>query len=282
MKKLRAFFRGLANFGRFSWIVVSSSLDYVFHIWLRGKSSSVTERARWLQYWSSRTLADLNIRVHRHGVPPADGMLVCNHLSYLDIVVLAAAQPMVFVAKSEVRRWPVLGRLARCGGTLFVRRDRRADVKKNNDALAAVVNAGVVLGLFPEGTSSNGRQVLPFHSSMFEPAVASRWRVSAAWIGYSLPGGAVEEAVCYWGDMTFLPHFLRLLAREKIEATVAYASSLPPGLDRKEMARQLHRQVGELAVREQTSVAAPEPESPPFFRAELLSPQLDVPVIRHS
>jgi lyso-ornithine lipid O-acyltransferase len=180
-------------------------------------------------------------------------VLACNHLSYLDVIVLAAEQPMVFVAKSEIRRWPVFGRLACWAGTLFVRRDRKSDVTKFNEAFAAVVNERVILGLFPEGTSTNGRQVLPFYSSLFEPAAASCWPVSAARIGYTLAEGSVENDICYWGDMTFFPHFLRLLTRKQIQATVAYGPALPAGLDRKEMARQLHQQVGELAA----SVQAP-------------------------
>ena len=118
---------------------------------------------------------------------------------------------------------------------------------KFNDAFAAVVNEGVVLGLFPEGAGSNGRQLLPFYSSLFKPAVVGRWPVSAARIDYTLAGGSVENDICYWGDMSFLPHFLRLLAREKMGVTVTYGPVLPPGLDRKQMARQLHRQVSELA-----------------------------------
>jgi len=249
MKRLRNLFHGVGNFSRISWIIILAALDFIFGIWLRGKSPSLLARAKWLERWSGRMLMDLDVRVVRHGVPPAAGVLACNHLSYLDIIVLSAAQPMVFVAANEIQYWPVFGRLARWAGTLFVRRDHKSDVTKVNDAFAAVVNEGVVLGLFPEGTSSNGRQVLPFHSSLFEPAVVRRWPVSAARIGYRLASGSVENDVCYWGDMTFFPHLLRLLAREKIEATVVYGAVLPPGADRKEMARQLHRQVEDLAGR---------------------------------
>ncbi len=209
-------------------------------------------------------------------------MLACNHLSYLDIAVLAAAQPMVFVAKSEVRHWPVLGRLARCAGTLFVRRDRKSDVTRFNDAFAAVVNAGVVLGLFPEGTSSNGRQVLPFHSSLFEPAVMSHWPVTPAWIGYALPDGSVEDEICYWRDMTFLPHFLRLLARKNIEATVAYGTALPPGLDRKHMARELRRQTCELGGHHQAATNMQDQEHLLFFGTEPLGPQREHPLVHPS
>ncbi len=247
MKRFRLLFRGIKNFGRVGWIVALATGDFIFGIRLRGKSSSILARAQWLQRWSGRVLADLDIRVERRGDPPVAGVLACNHLSYLDVIVLTAARPMVFVAKSEIKHWPVFGRLACWAGTLFVRRDRKSDVTKFNDAFAAVINQGVVLGLFPEGTSSNGRQVLPFYSSLFEPAAASRWPVSAARIGYTLAEGSVENDICYWGDMTFFRHFLRLLTRKHIRVTVAYAPALPPGLNRKEMAQRLYRQVNDLA-----------------------------------
>ena len=247
MKRLRTFFHGVTNFTRFLGVIFLAALDFVFGLWLPGKSSSILARAQWLQRWSRRVLANLDIQVERHGVPPVAGVLACNHLSYLDIIVLGAGQPIVFVAKNEIRHWPVFGRLAQWAGTLFVRRERKSDVAKFNEAFAAVVDAGVVLGLFPEGTSTNGRQLLPFFSSLFEPAVARGWPVSAARIDYSLREGSVENDICYWGDMTFFPHFLRLLRRQKIAAKVVYGSVLPPGLDRKEMARALHRQVVELA-----------------------------------
>jgi lyso-ornithine lipid O-acyltransferase len=247
MKRLRLFIHGIGNFCRFGWIVILAVLDFCFGLWLRGKTSSILARAQWLQHWSRRILQDLDVRIERQGVPPAAGVLACNHLSYLDILVLSAAQPMVFVAANEIRHWLVFGRLAHWAGTVFVRRDRKSDVAKFNDAFAAIVSEGVVLGLFPEGTSSNGRQVLPFYSSLFEPAVVRRWPVSAARIGYTLREGSVENDICYWGDMTFFPHFLRLLTREQIRATVIYGPALPPGLNRKEMARQLHRQVVGLA-----------------------------------
>lgn len=282
MKRLWAFFRGVRNFSRFGWIVMLAAGDFVFGIWRRGKSSSVLARARWLQRWSRRVLKDLEIEVDRRGDLPKAGVLACNHLSYLDVIVLAAGQPMVFVAKHEVRSWPVLGRLARWAGTLFVRRDRKADVAKFSDAFAAVVDDGVVLGLFPEGTSSNGRQVLPFYSSLFEPAAASHWPVSAARIDYTPGSGSVENDICYWGEMTFFPHFLRLLTRERIRATVAYGPVLPSGLDRKQMARELHRQVTELAG---TGRPAPEPgeqAAPLLFGAKFFGPQLDHPIARHS
>jgi 1-acyl-sn-glycerol-3-phosphate acyltransferase len=114
---------------------------------------------------------------------------------------------------------------------------------------APVVKEGVVLGLFPEGTSSGGHEVLPFYSSLFEPAARAGWRATPAWIGYALADGSVEDEICYWRDMKFVPHLLRVLSKERIEATVAYGPALAAGLNRKEMARLLHEQVSQLGLR---------------------------------
>jgi 1-acyl-sn-glycerol-3-phosphate acyltransferase len=235
--------RTCGRFIRFSGAVSGAAVRYFFSVRLQGKSSSIRARAEWLCASSRRVLASLNIEVERQGVPPAGGLLAANHLGYIDIIVLGAAQPMVFLSKSEVRRWPVFGFLADCAGTLFIRRDRRFDVARFDESFARVVGSGVVLGIFPEGTSTDGRRVLPFHSSLFAPAAAAQWPVTPAWIGYRAAGGTVENDVSYWGDMTFLSHFVRMISLEKIKATVVYGGAVERGLDRKQMARELHHRV---------------------------------------
>ncbi|MFO1475910.1 MAG: lysophospholipid acyltransferase family protein [Verrucomicrobiota bacterium] len=243
---IRTFCRGAIHFLLFARIVVFSFSDYVLRIACRGKSGDVRARAEWLRRWSIRTLKDLRVTVTRRGTPPSAGLLTSNHLSYLDILVLSSTHPMVFVAKSEVRGWPVMGRLARCAGTLFIRRDRKADVARVNAAFDDVIRDGVVVAVFPEGTSWNGEVILPFHSSMFQPVVDSGWKVTPASVGYTMTEGSVSERVCYWGDMTFLPHFLRLLAQRGIHATVTFGPPLPSGLDRKQLAQEARRWTCEL------------------------------------
>lgn len=241
--------RSSGRFIRFAAVLTAAALGYFFSIRLRGKSTSLRARAEWMRACSRRILAVLNIQVECQGSPPVRGVLASNHLGYIDIIVLGSAQPTVFLSKSEVRGWPVFGFLADCAGTLFIRRDKRTDVARFDEAFARVVTSGVLLGIFPEGTSSDGHQVLPFHSSLFAAAAAAQWPVTPAWIGYTAAGGTVENDVSYWGDMTFFSHFLRLISLKAIKATVVYGAPVPAGLDRKAMARQLHRQVCELARR---------------------------------
>lgn len=224
-------------------------LDFVFRIWLTGRASSIRCRANWLQSWSNRFLRILNAKVTFSGTPPPRGILVSNHLSYIDILVLGSLQPLVLVSKSEVRSWPVIGVLTRCAGTLYVRRESRTDVGRLNREIADVANRGVIVALFPEGTSSNGSTVLPFRSSLLGPAEQNGWPVTPAWIHYTLRDGSVADEICYWRDMTFFPHLLNLLSKESFEASVSFGEPVAGGLDRKEMACELHTRVCALKER---------------------------------
>lgn len=240
----------------FIWVLASAAVVYCFTVWLPGKSAQLGARAQWMSATSRRLLRVLNIQVLRRGTPPTSGLLAANHLGYVDIVVLGSAQPTIFLAKSEVRGMPVLGLLTACAGTLFIRRDKRTDVARFDEPFARVVNEGLMLGIFPEGTSTDGHRVLPFHSSLFKNAASEQWPVTPAWIGYEVKNGSVENEVCYWGDMIFFPHFLRLIQLDQITATVVYGEPIKGQTDRKEIARQCHRQVCQfLEARRPGSVA---------------------------
>lgn len=241
-KKLRAAIRLIRVLGLFT----SAYLDYLLRIKLRGRAGSLHERAHWLQFWARGLLRIFNARVSFKGTPPRRGILVSNHLSYVDVLVLGSIQPLVLVSKSEVRSWPVIGPLTRCAGTLYVRRQSRSDVGRLNQEIAGVVNAGVVVALFPEGTSSDGSGVLPFRSSLLGPAEEGDVPVTPAWIGYTLEEGSVADEICYWRDMTFFSHMLNLLAKESFEAFVHFGEPVEGGMDRKEMALELHARVCEL------------------------------------
>ena len=242
---LRVGFRLAAFF-----VVAAGALtEHFLVIWPREKGFDYPRRARWSQRWGRRFLKALCVEVTVVGEPPTDGLLVANHLGYVDIPVLAAASPIVFVSKAEERNWPVIGWLTRCAGTIYVDRSRKADVVSVNEGLEAVARQQALLCIFPEGTSTGGDRVLPFRPALLEPAVARGWCVSTAWIGYRVPGGSAADEVCYWRDMVFGPHFLHLLSLEKIVAVVAFGPTVPSGEDRKQLALQLHAEVSRLAER---------------------------------
>lgn len=212
----------------------------------RGGRLPQSERSRWLQWCSRRTLRVFSIGFESHGTRPQAGLLVCNHLSYLDILVLVALIPAVFVSKAEVKHWPVFGWFARLSGTLFVDRTRRRDVTRMNTEIQRALTDSNIVVLFPEGTSWNGREILPFKSSLLEPIVGSSHPLSVGRIGYALDDGSVEEDICYWRDMTFFPHFVNLMTKRQIRARVGFAPIPHPASDRKELARQLHAEVSRL------------------------------------
>jgi 1-acyl-sn-glycerol-3-phosphate acyltransferase len=238
---------------RLALFLGSSGSAVVAHGWnlrLTGRTRDSQACAQWLHVWSRRTLGVLGIRYQHTGEVPDHGLVVCNHLGYLDILVLAAAAPMVFVSKADVERWPYLGTLARCGGTLFLKRDRRGHVAEIASAFRPIVEGGTVLTLFPEGTSSGGESVLPFRSSLLEPAAANGWPVTPASITYEVAGGTVAEDVAYWREMVFAPHFLNLLAFPRITGTVRFGRAVTGIRDRKVLTRQLHEAVCELKCQE--------------------------------
>jgi lyso-ornithine lipid O-acyltransferase len=233
----------------FLGIVLGSLADSLLRVGNPKRAGSYPARAAWLGRWSRRTLRVFNVQCHFIGVAPTSGLLVSNHLSYLDIVVMASHIPLVFLSKQEVRDWPVIGWCVRCAGTLFINRQRRADVKRVAEEFEPVIQSNVILAMFPEGTSSDGHEVRPFHSSLLAPAENQTWQVTPAWIGYQVDDGTVEQDVAYWGDMTFGPHFLKLIARREIHAYVAFGEPLPAHLDRKELARLAQIQVEALQAK---------------------------------
>lgn len=205
-------------------------------------------RAAWLQRTSRKLLRLLHVRANFSGETPANGLLVCNHLSYLDIIVLAARQPLAFVAKKEVRSWPVIGWLAACGGTLFIDREARRDVARVGNEIGAALKSGAVVCIFPEGTSSDGADVLPFRPSLLQPAIENQCAVTPARIRYTLAEGSVADEVCYWRDMTFGPHFVHLAGIPEINAHVACAPQIRKLADRKQLAISLRETIRNLRV----------------------------------
>ena len=232
--------------GRTLWLcaqLLVAILDHVLVISWRGRESKPALRAAWMQRNGRRLLRVLNVTWATSGPVPHRGLLAGNHLSYVDILVLAAIGPCAFVAKREVKGWPVFGWLAQFGGTIFVHREKRTEVGRTTREIDEALNRGILLILYPEGTSSDGSGVLPFKSALLEPASQPGRALSVAHIWYRLEDGDVGQEVCYWGDMTLVPHLLNLLGKRHIQAHVSFAQISEPSSDRKELARRLHAEV---------------------------------------
>jgi 1-acyl-sn-glycerol-3-phosphate acyltransferase len=200
-------------------------------------------RAAWLHKWCRFACRVLGIRVRTHGSMPSSGLLVSNHLSYLDIVVLSSIRPCIFVAKRDVAGWPLFGWLARAAGAIFVDRERRMSSNDAVDCIRKAIAGGFVVVLFPEGTSSDGSTVLPFKSALLECVVQLHCPVAAGSIDYSVDKGAVADEVCYWRDMTLVPHLLNLLFKREIRAKYSFLPARTRDGNRKEIARELHDEI---------------------------------------
>lgn len=197
----------------------------------------------------------LGLRITCRGGP--DGrrplMLVANHASWLDIVVLASLADVAFVAKAEVRHWPVFGWLARWQRSVFVDRSARKTTATQIDAIAERLDRGEIIVLFAEGTTSDGNRVLSFKSALFGAARASAARsdagsvllqpVTIAYTGvHGLPMGRRHRFLAAWpGDVNLLPHLARVLRAGAIDATVSFGEPLPfdASADRKATTRAL-------------------------------------------
>ena len=235
--------------GRLLWLageLALAALRFAGQCLFRSADKVLASRAAWMRHTSQRLLRIFAVQIRVFGPPPESGLLVGNHLGYLDVIVFGSLNPAVFVARHDVESWPVFGWLASRAGTIYIQRERRTHVGPVTDQIQAVLDTGVLVILFPEGTSSDGRTVLPFKSSLLEAAAGMKRPLSVGWIQYELDDGDVGEEVCYWKDMTFLPHLLNLLGKRRIRATVRFKAVNGHPTGRKELARRLHSEVLQL------------------------------------
>jgi 1-acyl-sn-glycerol-3-phosphate acyltransferase len=188
------------------------------------------QRAEWLHRFCARAARQMGIALQQRGPYPRHGVLIANHLGYLDIVAFAALHRCVFVAKSEIRGWPVVGWMTTMAGAVYVDRGRNASAISAGSAMQAAAGAGLPVVFFPEGTTSNGEAVLKFHRSLLVQAIDSGQPVTAAHVTYRLtevngPHISVADDVCYWGDVSMIKHIFRLLSLRGIEVEVRFAEA---------------------------------------------------------
>ena len=199
--------------------------------------------------WARTIVILLGIKIRTNAIVPATPFfLVSNHLSYLDIVVLASQIDCVFIAKREVKDWPVFGWLSRSMNTIFIDRTRAADIPRVNALIAETLQSGQNIVVFPEGTSTAGANVLPFKPSLLEPAARGNFPVAYASIQYRTPPDETPAhlSVCWWSTMTLLPHLWGVFCLPAIEATLTFGAETLQGTDRKELAKRLHEAVSNI------------------------------------
>jgi len=202
-------------------------------------------RGRMVQRWSQRLLRILAVEFEHGGLPadiPQRVLIVANHISWLDIFVLNTLQPSRFIAKSDIKRWPVIGLLVGSVGTLFVDRTRRRDAARINAQVENALAAGDVIALFPEGTTTYGRELLPFHGSLLQPVIEARGYVLPAAIRYTHVDGTHSDAPSYVGEMSLIGSVRQLLrarrTRVRLHLGVPLATA---GRHRREVAAEARR-----------------------------------------
>ena len=131
-------------------------------------------RDRLKQRWAAQLLDMLGIQWQAEGATMEAGLCVANHISWLDIIVITASMPSTFLAKEEVRRWPLIGWISTQAGTCYVQRGSRMAAYRSTDNMTSLLQTGQRVVVFPEGTSSDGRDVLPFHSALVQSAINAR------------------------------------------------------------------------------------------------------------
>lgn len=193
-------------------------------------------RARVRRAWARGAARLIGMRVHLEGALPDEPvLLISNHLSYVDIVALMSQVPATFVAKSEVAGWPGIGWVSSQAGTLFIDRNRIRDLLRVIDRMEDLLAAGETVLFFPEGTSSGGKDVWRFKSSLFEAACRADVPVACAALTYvsDSPEDHPTERICWWGDMTFGDHIYALLGVPRFEARIKIAPERIVDADRK-------------------------------------------------
>lgn len=179
-------------------------------------------------HWSRLLLRLLDLRIRTHGPEPVEGgrMIVANHVSWLDIQVLCAVAPTRFVSKSEVQHWPVAGWLADAAGTFYIRRGR-GGARPLLNKLVPFLREGGSVAVFPEGTTTDGREVLPFHPRLFCAAIESERPVQPVALQYGLDACGRNLAP-FIGDDDLVTHLLRLLRGDGLDIEVSFAPAIDP------------------------------------------------------
>lgn len=203
-----------------------------------------------VQAWSAAMLECIAIKLVVVGKPAANGplLLVANHISWLDITSLHAARFCRFVSKADIKKWPVIGRLATGIGTLFIERKSRRDAMRVVHHMTESLRAGEVLAIFPEGTTSDGVNLLPFHANLFQSAILANAQVQAVAMQFiDVASGQHSAAPCYIDDDTLAGSVWRTLCSPAIAVVITFgAPKSAQGRDRREWALALKNEIESL------------------------------------
>lgn len=232
------------------WRLLRASAHVLLGLWtIRREFDRLTPEqcALRVRQWSRQMLGIMGVTLVVRGTPPAHGplLLAANHISWLDILVMDAAHPARFVSKADVKHWPVLGALITGAGTLYIERTSRRDAMRVVHQMAAALSAGDTLAVFPEGTTGDGRELLPFHANLIQAAISAYAPVLPVALQY-LDGatGTVSDAPLFLGETTLLQSVWRSLRADGTQACVHFGEpQMADGRDRRAWAADLQQAV---------------------------------------
>lgn len=200
-----------------------------------------------MHFWAAGSALIVNMKMKTVGTPPkAPFIMVANHMSYLDIIPVYLNTNCTFVAKKAVRSWPIIGTMVEAMGVIFVDRSRKRDVVRVNKLLTENLNEDQGIVLFPEGTSSAGKQVLPFRSPLLEFPASENIPVHFASISYetSPKDEPAVQSVCFFNKRhTFPEHVFKMAKNRYIECTIRFGDKPIQQNDRKELAESLRKEI---------------------------------------
>lgn len=201
---------------------------------------SPAQRDRRIMAWARRLVGVLGVRLHATAAPslPGGALLVCNHVSWLDIYLIFAVHRVHFVSKAEVRNWPVAGWLAHKTGTLFIERGRRADTKRVNAEMRALMQGGAWVAVFPEGTTGDGRALRRFMPSLLQPAVELSCPIVPAALRYRTLAGEYSAAPAYIGDLSMWQSLKQIVSEPGLIAELHFGDPILPNGHRRDLAAQ--------------------------------------------
>ena len=208
-------------------------------------------RKKMVQSWCIRLLRILKVKVIIHGDPSIlfgtkPYLLVANHISWLDIHIINSIRPVIFVAKADVSKWPIFGYLASMLGTIFLKREKLSDIKRVIQLMKEKLINQEIVAIFPEGTSTDGKSVLPFKSNLFESAHQAQVDVLPITIQYK-ENNEYSNRAAFIGDMELIDSIKNILKSNHLVVHVHLSDGLPSHLSRQELAIQAHQLVASKA-----------------------------------
>jgi 1-acyl-sn-glycerol-3-phosphate acyltransferase len=234
------------------WLALTHMIVGLLTILIVFPKLSMQQKEMRVQVWSRQMLARLGIQlcVSGQAAHPGPLLLVANHISWLDITALHAARFCRFVSKADVKAWPLIGALASGVGTLFIQRQSRRDAMRVVHHMAISLREGDVLAIFPEGTTGEGIELLPFHANLLQAAISAQAPVQPVALKYfDTNSGQRSAAPCYVGDDTLLTSVWRTLRSSGITVQIVFGEAQSAnGRDRRVWAAELRNQIEQMRL----------------------------------